>query len=293
MVRFLPALSVALTLAPLVAVAACGSKTSLDLDDLRSVNEKLPLGDGGLEAEPPIDASITLPPRDDAGRILSCGVNLPGPPLVIHKDYFGKAMCIDATEVTNAQYAVFLAANPARSSAAACALNTSYTPAAWPVSPDRTNAPVVNVDWCDAQAFCTWANKRLCTHHAPDAANPQNAGDPAVDSWTAACTGNRAQSYPYGANYDFKACNGRDLGLGQPTPVDIPETCEGSDPGIRGMSGNAWEWEDACADDSAGSPCLARGGSFRSDMTALRCDSAELLPRGARLDDVGFRCCVE
>lgn len=83
------------------------------------------------------------------------------------------ASCIDSTEVTNAQYAAFLAAvgnTPAQS--APCTGNTSFVPAAgWPAA--SGTASVVEIDWCDAFAFCAWAQKKLCTG----------------STWKAACTG--------------------------------------------------------------------------------------------------------
>lgn len=71
------------------------------------------------------------------------------------------AYCMDATEVTNADYAAFLAANPPTSGQVAwCAWNTSYLPPfGWPAT-GKENHPVVRVDWCDARAYCKWAGKR-------------------------------------------------------------------------------------------------------------------------------------
>src|SRR5438876_1184674 len=98
----------------------CASRTSLDWDELSAQSHTFqpPGADAGRDAT--IDGSIVPPPRDDAGRLLGCGGNLPGPKLVIHKDFFGNATCIDSTEVTNAQYAQFLATSPTPSRAAPC-----------------------------------------------------------------------------------------------------------------------------------------------------------------------------
>ena len=59
------------------------------------------------------------------------------------------------------------------------------------------------------------------------------------------------------------------------------------------LSGNAWEWQDAC---SAGlgpdSPCLMRGGSFSGDERQLTCDYIDaLIERSRTFWDIGFRCC--
>ena len=285
-----------------MTIAACGSRTQLDEDPFFRASA-VGDDDGGLVdgARPPpidgggVDSSYIPPPRSDAGKLLGCGGNLPPPLLITHRDYFGNVSCIDATEVTNDDYAAFLAANPAPSGqSAACASKGNYVPSSWPAPGDRGDYPVVNVDWCDARAYCLWAGKDLCRNHSNDPGNPAFAGDPQIDGWSAACTGNRAQAYPYGANFDIQACNGKDLGLGQVTPVKIPPGCQGSDRGVYGMSGNVWEWEDACDDEtSANGMCLIRGGSFRSDPVALRCDSSQRTPRTATRDDVGFRCCID
>ena len=65
--------------------------------------------------------------------------------------------CIDATEVTNAQYKQFVVASVG-TSRAECAWKASYVPSsAWPPGPGADNYPVAYVDWCDATAFCEWA----------------------------------------------------------------------------------------------------------------------------------------
>src|SRR5262249_34345123 len=127
-----------------------------------------------------------------------------------------------------------------------------------------------------------------------DPSNPFFAGDPQLDDWTAACGGNHAQLYPYGAHYDPTACNGRDLGTGGTTTVRTPPSCEGADDGVYGLSGNVWEWEDACSDPvSPDGVCLTRGGSFRSDRVDLQCDGVQTRTRTEAADDLGFRCCID
>jgi formylglycine-generating enzyme required for sulfatase activity len=56
--------------------------------------------------------------------------------------------CVDATEVTNAQYAAFLEASVSTSEQdEPCAWNTNYTPSRdWPAT-DKDDYPVANVDW--------------------------------------------------------------------------------------------------------------------------------------------------
>jgi len=75
---------------------------------------------------------------------------------------------IDRTEVSRAQYAKFLVSKGSDTSGQPpyCEWNKSYDPAssvraAWPPL-DTGDHPVSQVDWCDAYAYCKWAQKRLC-----------------------------------------------------------------------------------------------------------------------------------
>src|SRR5262249_39830790 len=101
----------------------------------------------------------------DAGAVTSdCPTGLPGPPLIAVPPPSGGRFCIDATEVTNAQYAAFLATNPQTSLQPARCTSWNGTYAGAYVGPltGRDDYPVVGVTWCDAFAYCKWAGKRLC-----------------------------------------------------------------------------------------------------------------------------------
>jgi sulfatase modifying factor 1 len=80
-------------------------------------------------------------------------------PVAIRVGAAPNTFCIDATEVTNAQYRAFLAAKGSDlgGQPETCTWNTSYLPGVWPVPPTLDGFPVVTVDWCDAHAYCAWA----------------------------------------------------------------------------------------------------------------------------------------
>jgi hypothetical protein len=64
------------------------------------------------------------------------------------------------------------------------------------------------------------------------------------------------------------------------------------------MSGNVWEWEDACDVDASNESgafdlCRRRGGSFTQleQNEGLECADASAQPRRQASDNLGFRCC--
>jgi formylglycine-generating enzyme required for sulfatase activity len=209
------------------------------------------------------------------------------------------AFCIDSTETTNADYALFLndkGANVA-GQPPECAWNDTFVPrSAWPAAPGRERRPVGFVDWCDAAAYCAWAGKRLCGKLG---GGPNPFESPAgASEWFYACSRGGTRAFPYGATYDASACNGAE----SPTASDIVdvgtlERCEGGFDGIFDMSGNVEEWEASC-DGATGAhdPCHRRGGSSKDGEgdKFMRCDRP-YTPESERSvgdHDVGIRCCA-
>lgn len=88
-------------------------------------------------------------------------------------------------------------------------------------------------------------------------------------------------------------CNDFQNGLNRTVPVGSMPGCEGGYPRLLDMSGNVWEWEDAC-DGTTGSSdnCRVRGASF-GDSDRLGCSSAEHDGRAVEGSNLGFRCCAE
>jgi formylglycine-generating enzyme required for sulfatase activity len=196
--------------------------------------------------------------------------------------------CIDATEVTNADYAAFLATAPSGSAQPpSCAGNDSLAPAfGWPASAAHQAFPVVNVDWCDARAYCAWAGKRLCPGTF---AMPESEGGSA---WMHVCTAAGTHDYPYGSAYMSGGCNGKDAGVGEAVAAGASGVCTTTS-GVLDLSGNVWEWEDACESDAPDARCRVRGGSFRSDQNNLACAASFADARLTTFDDFGFRCCAD
>jgi formylglycine-generating enzyme required for sulfatase activity len=223
----------------------------------------------------------------------------PGPAMVNLDTY-----CIDSTEVTRKAYAEFLAADVPTQNITGmppyCTWNTTYEPA----SPtDADDFPVVNVDWCDAYAYCAWAGKRLCGRIGGGAnafTDHENAG---VGQWYDACSIGGAVVYPYGP-YDPSKCVGSDYdgepgvqGSDQVHTVKEATECHGASPPydqIYDMSGNVSEWEDSC-DGTSGADdlCHRRGGAFIYEGPNIRCGDDSHSTRETTSPTNGFRCCAD
>lgn len=222
----------------------------------------------------------------------------------------GVPYCIDTTEVTNAAYYAFLVSNPdsADQPAECVGWNASFTPALWDpaiatVQPDH---PVVNVDWCDARAYCRAQGKRLCGQLG-GGPHSFDFPDAKTSEWFSACSDGGSQLFPYGDTPDGGACVGRlysDAGPDAPQleAVRSAAGCEGGYPALFDMNGNVWEWEDACdvgGGDPADVQCRRRGGSYRdndpmnSNCLACKACGISRKPRKHKSsEDTGIRCCA-
>ena len=203
----------------------------------------------------------------------------------------GREFLIDSTEVTNGAYAAWLATNPdTASQPSECSWNTSFVPTqGWP---GKADLPVAAVDWCDAYAYCAGIGQSLCGAVGGKPERYDAYDDAGSDEWYIACSRGGAQAYPYGSVYDPTKCNGADFDASGPVPVGSLPGCVGSVPGLFDMSGNVWEWENACNGDAGATDmCRRRGGSWFSDAGLLTCAVGGFDARNAASKYVGFRCC--
>jgi iron(II)-dependent oxidoreductase len=187
------------------------------------------------------------------------------------------AFYIDKYEVSNALYAQFMQTTGRRQ------------PEYWTyVQFNGSNQPVVGVSWYDAQAYCTWAGKRL----------------PTEAEWEKAARGTDRRMYPWGNTWEGSRANTLHTGPGKPAPVGDYEAGR-SVYGVYNMAGNAWEWVEDWYDEhyyqksplrnprgpAEGSKKVIRGGSWFTifpvnTRAANRGGFAPDLWRGS----VGFRC---
>jgi sulfatase modifying factor 1 len=198
------------------------------------------------------------------------------------------SVCVDRVEVTNRAYAAFLDAAAPGAAPAGCDPGASHAPASWPPPAGRDALPVASVTWCDAHAFCAWAGKRLCGAIGGGPLDPSLLGRASFDEWFAVCSNDGKATYPYGDAYAPVACNGNDYGTGGPVPVGSLGTCASRAGGPLDLSGNVWEWIDAC--DPQGR-CYARGGAYNSPPSELACAGSIASLRTVGAVTIGFRCC--
>jgi formylglycine-generating enzyme required for sulfatase activity len=270
----------------LVAIA-CGSRTEL-LGASADFG-----GSAGRESLPEETPPPSTPPRSENG----CPGGS-GPSMVL----LPEAYCIDSTEVTRAQYRTWLETNTSLGGqVGVCENHSSFTPdpACMRMAScqnDCDQHPQVCVDWCDADAYCRAAGRRLCGkigggRYPSEEIYYWTRAD--LSEWFNACSAHDTQKYANGKTYTLGTCNGPELGRGT-FPVGSLSTCQSPSPGYAGvfdLSGNVSEWE---ALGEAGHARL-RGGNYAvSSMNeGLSCavDNA-----GGRLDEVtwftGFRCCA-
>ncbi len=128
--------------------------------------------------------------------------------MVILDPYF-----MDKHEVSNKQYGEFIKAtgHPA--------------PAYWDDHKrNKPEQPVSGVNWHDASAFCSWANKRL----------------PTEAEWEKAARGPEGFKYPWGNDLDATKAN---FGRKQEYTANVGDYPDGKSPyGLYNMAGNVFEW---------------------------------------------------
>lgn len=222
-------------------------------------------------------------------------------PLPVRVETTAGPFCIDSTEVTRAQYEVFLASSPVDTHPR-CAWNTSFVPRReWPYIPATKDHPVVGVDWCDAHAFCAWAGKKLCGTITGGRIAEDEMRDATRSAWVHACTRGGTRTFPYGSTFDGAACNGQAFDAGNFIPAGSAPRCQGGYDGIFDLSGNAAEWADACSDvqppggstSGADDSCHAfNSGYTEEEEVDLRCRATRDQPRSYADGIFGIRCCA-
>jgi formylglycine-generating enzyme required for sulfatase activity len=208
------------------------------------------------------------------------------PPHQVYVDDF----YLDKYEVTVAQYAQFLQANPSQ-----------RQPDNWNEQVQHPNRPVVNVSWEDATAFCEWLSKQ----------RGKRVRLPTEAEWEYAARGGlQGKKYPWGdeinatkANYD--ADGSRTYGWEEARRyLKNVDSYSPNGYELYNMAGNVWEW---CADwygsdyykvsqprnpkgPTSGTLRVLRGGSWCDVAFNLRCAARSRDDPSDGDYIVGFRC---
>jgi formylglycine-generating enzyme required for sulfatase activity/serine/threonine protein kinase len=181
-----------------------------------------------------------------------------------------------------------------------------------PVTGDAAHAPVVNVNWGDAQAYVAWLSRTTGRRYRlPSEAEWEyavRAGTTTARYWG----GDRTQQCKYGNGADQSAL-AREASLQAVECNDAYPTLapvgmfEPNAFGLHDMAGNAWEWTQDCWRDTyQGAPrdgsalelpsCaqrVIRGGSWRARPNSLRSFGRGNTPVAIRSEDLGLRVVAE
>jgi formylglycine-generating enzyme required for sulfatase activity len=194
--------------------------------------------------------------------------------VVIEHDYW-----IDKFPVTNAKYRAFLEAGGYEKQQYWSddgwkwrVANNITGPAYWDDPKwNKSDHPVVGVSYYEAEAYATWAGKRL----------------PTEQEWEKAARGEDGRQYPWGEEFDKSKCNSDESGIGQTTPVS--QYPKGFSPyGCYDMAGNVWEWCSSWYGQNVGERVF-RGGSWCSKPGNLRASNRNRNIAHTRSNFLGFR----
>jgi eukaryotic-like serine/threonine-protein kinase len=226
------------------------------------------------------------------GNLLGVGSDEEAPQHMVILDGYW----IDRTEVTNAQYHIFVNATGYRTPALCNSVDITYNDG------DKSDHPVVCVNWDDAQAYCAWAGGRL----------------PTEAEWEKAARGVDGRTYPWGGGFDGSQANYCDTNCelnykdtatndGYVRTAPVGSYPAGASPyGTLDMAGNVWEWVNDWYNffyyakspqinpqgPNMGEYRVLRGGAWSGISTNMRSAFRAWLAPDMGDRAIGFRCIV-
>ena len=236
-----------------------------------------------------IIGSTQISPKDDmvmvfvpAGNFEMGSDNGDGDEKPVHTVYLDD-FWMDQTEVTNKQYATCVSAGACQEPAS----TRSYTQSSYYGNSKFDNYPVIYVKWDQANAYCSWAGRRL----------------PTEAEWEKAARGTQAFTYPWGNEATNSGLLNYNGNVGDTTEVgSYPDGA--SMYGALDMAGNVWEWVSSLYQPYPYSAGDGRENLSASGSRVLRGGAGDSLENNVRsagrggddpsytFNNVGFRCAL-
>jgi formylglycine-generating enzyme required for sulfatase activity len=201
------------------------------------------------------------------------------------------AFYIDRFPVTNEEYKRFVDATghpvPCYGVEWAEPYDYNWDPERQTPPEGKEKHPIVLVSWEDAQAYATWAGKRL----------------PTEAEWERAARGTDGRRWPWGDEFIEGRCNTKESNINGTSPAGQYSPDGDSPEGVSDMVGNVWEWtsslfrpypydvNDGRESQEADGWRVLRGASWRNSLDRARC-TARLDGDFLFFNNVGFRCVV-
>ena len=199
------------------------------------------------------------------------------------------AFKIDKFEVTNTKYAECVQAGACTPPSSL----TSETREQYFDAPEFADFPVLFVSWKQADAYCTWAGKRL----------------PTEAEWEKAARGTTQNAFPWGDEGPNCSLANTRQAAGLENCMDdtqpVGSFASGASPfGVLDMAGNVWEWtasrylpnylpgaaEEALTGGPADLYRVVRGGGWDSAPLNLLVSARSFDPDFHSSNNLGFRC---
>ncbi len=207
-------------------------------------------------------------------------------------EVFVDSFLIDQFEVTNGRYLEFV-----KSTGHRIPQNPTHpTRNLWQgdtVTESVAERPVINVDWFDADAYCTWAGKRL----------------PSEAEWEKAAKGTSDRRFPWGnVEPTAKHLNYNQRWVGEKTLMPVGSYEAGKSPyGVYDVVGNVWEWVNDWYDaryyekspsknptgPQEGTKKVIRGAGWQSETPTVRIFTRVDSDPTMRNESTGFRCAAD
>jgi formylglycine-generating enzyme required for sulfatase activity len=211
------------------------------------------------------------------------------------------AFWIDQTEVTNSMYAACVRAGACQPPAS----SSSSSHPAYYGQPEFADYPVIYVNWNQAEAYCSWAGRRLLTEAEWEKAARSNTAQIYTWGWFGSPMGRRSVRLNFcdaECPFNYRQTN-IDDGYADVAPVgSYPE---GASPyAVLDMAGNVWEWvsdwygANYYANSPATNPTgpesgeghVIRGGSWLDTFANVRVANRYFQNADAATTYTGIRC---